>query len=117
MSKRENDSIFEFNGRKFRLKSFDPLLGNYILSVILTKSIPIFGNSEGEKISKEEYIDLQKDVLKHVSEILPAGDADVILKSGDYGINDLTITLASTLFTKELEFNFNDFFEESQSKD
>lgn len=133
LKKRITEDTFDINGRKFRLKSFDPLLGNYILLQLFTMVLPFgIGDmlkknigkgteniptdiSKNEQMSKQKFIELQRDILSHVYEILPAGDAPVVRENGTYGISDFTMDIAISLLLAEIAFNFNDFFTEDQS--
>lgn len=129
MDKRKTEDILEVNGRKFVLTKFDPMLGNYILMKILTYTLP-FGLSEriaqtmgvkdvggSQKIDKEDFIELQKDVLSCVYERLPDRDAPILNKNGSYGVSDFTMSLSFVLIIAELGFNFASFFEESGLQD
>lgn len=129
MDKRKTEDILEVNGRKFVLTKFDPMLGNYILMKILTYTLP-FGLSEriaqtmgvkdiggSQKIDKEDFIELQKDVLGCVYERLTDRDAPVLNKNGSYGVSDFTMSLSFVLIIAELGFNFASFFEESGLQD
>ena len=127
MKKRETFKDIEVNGRKFRIKKFDALTGSYVLYTVLTQLLPagiiqqISGltdamQSTAEPISKEKFIDLQKDCLKMCSEIIPAGDViapmPIMLADGRWGIdgieNDILLVLALTVHV--LRYNVEDFF-------
>ena len=129
MNKRKTEDILEVNGRKFVLTKFDPMLGNYILMKILTYTLP-FGLSDriaqamgvkdiggSQKIDKEDFIELQKDVLSCVYERLSDRDAPKKKKNGSYGVSDFTMSLSFVLIIAELGFNFASFFEESGLQD
>lgn len=131
LKKRVTEDRIEIEGRKFKLTSFDPLLGNYILFKLFTSVMP-FGiggmlnkNIEGtEKVptdtssvppmSKQDFLELQRDVLSFVYEELPAGPTPVVRENGTYGIMNFTMSIAMQLLIAELSFNFDDFFEEGQ---
>lgn len=134
VKKRETNKIIEIEDRKFKLKDFDPLLGNYILMKLITMVLP-FGISDmiGAKIpegseviksssdkkeymSKSDFIELQRDILSNVFEILPSGDVPVIRENGTYGIDLFTMDIALKLLIEEVIYNFGDFFGELQSK-
>ena len=129
MEKRKVEDIYECDGRKFILTKFDPMIGNYILYKLLTFTLPfglsskiatMFGMDSlgsGENIGKEEFIELQKDVLSCVYERLPDRDAPILNKNGSYGVSDFTMSLSFVLIIAELGFNFASFFEESGLQD
>lgn len=126
MEKRKTEDIYEVDGRKFILKKFDPLTGNYIMMQILSVALP-FGIGQKlkamigdnfelgtSKMSKEEFIGLQKDILGFVSEKLEGNNAPIINDNGSYGVMDFTMSLSIQLIVAELAFNFVDFFDVSQ---
>ena len=129
MEKRKTEDIYEYDGRKFVLTKFDPMIGNYILYKLLTFTLP-FGLSNkiasmfgidslggGEKIGKEEFIDLQKDILSFIYEQLPEKRAPIMNNNGSYGIVEPSMILVMQLIVAELAFNFADFFGEKGLKD
>lgn len=125
MGKRKTEDIFEIDGRKFILTKFDPLMGNYILLKICSYALP-FGISEKlqgklgvklditslQKISRFDFIELQKDVLSTVYEQLPGNRTPLINDNGSYGITDFSMMLSIQLLIASLAFNFSDFFGE-----
>lgn len=134
VKKRETNKIIEIEDRKFKLKDFDPLLGNYILMKLITMVLPfgisdmigakipegseVIKNSSDKKeyMSKADFIELQRDILSNVFEILPSGDVPVIRENGTYGIDLFTMDIALKLLIEEVTYNFGDFFGELQSK-
>lgn len=125
--KRETTSIFEYEDRKFEIGSFDPMEGNYILMQILMFTLPFgisdalnekFGTNnktEQKTISKEDFIQLQTDILSNVNEILYTGEkTPVVRQNRTYGISDVSMMLIIKLIIATLAFNFKDFFKESQ---
>ena len=125
--KRETTSIFEYEDRKFEICSFDPMEGNYILMQILMFTLPFgisdalnekFGTNnktEQKTISKEDFIQLQTDILSNVNEILYTGEkTPVVRQNRTYGISDVSMMLIIKLIIATLAFNFKDFFKESQ---
>lgn len=125
--KRETTSIFDYEGRKFEIGSFDPMEGNYILMQILMFTLPFgisdalnekFGTNnktEQKTISKEDFIQLQTDILSNVNEILYTGEkTPVVRPNRTYGISDVSMILIIKLIIATLAFNFKDFFKESQ---
>ena len=129
MEKRKTEDIYECDGRKFILTKFDPMMGNYILYKLLTFTLPfglsskiasMFGMDSlgsGENIGKEEFIELQKDILSFVYEQLPENRAPIMNKNGSYGIIDPSMILIMQLIVAEIAFNFADFFGEKGLKD
>lgn len=129
ISKRVTSDEVEIEGRTFKLKSFDPLLGNYILMKLFTFTLP-FGISDMLKskmgggteaqadniavdapmMPKAEFLELQRDILSHVEEVLHGGLAPVVRPNGTYGISDFTMKIALQLLIAVIAFNFNDFF-------
>ncbi len=125
--KRETTSIFDYEDRKFEICSFDPMEGNYILMQILMFTLPFgisdalnekFGTNnktEQKTISKEDFIQLQADILSNVNEILYTGEkTPVVRQNRTYGISDVSMMLIIKLIIATLAFNFKDFFKESQ---
>lgn len=127
IKKRETTSIFELDGRKFEINSFDPMEGNYILSQIITFVMP-FGLSDlfssniggtektavgksGTMMGKKDFINLQIDILKTVNEIYETGNkSPVVRENGTYGIADVSMNLLLQLLIASLAFNFKSFF-------
>lgn len=129
--KRETYTTYENEGRKFKINSFDPMSGNYILMQILTCVLP-FGISDalkqqvpgsetamktvnvgGKMMSKQDFIALQTDILSTVEEILPSGNTSpVVRENGTYGVEDVTSILCLNLIIASLTFNYKDFFKE-----
>ena len=128
IKKRETTSIFELDGRKFEINSFDPMEGNYILSQIITFVMP-FGLSDilstniggteksvgksGSMMGKQDFINLQIDILKTVNEIYETGNkSPVVRENGTYGVADVTMNMLLQLLIASLAFNFKSFFAE-----
>lgn len=134
--KRETYTTYENEGRKFKINSYDPMSGNYILMQILTCVLP-FGISDalkqqvpgsetamktanigGKMMSKQDFIALQTDILSTVEEILPSGNTSpVVRENGTYGVEDVTSILCLKLIIASLAFNYKDFFKELPSLD
>lgn len=125
MDKRKTEDIYEVRGRTFVIKKFDPMIGNYILMQILTMTLPFglssmiskavgadIGKGNTMKMSKNDFIDLQKDILSFVYEKLPGNTTPVINENGSYGVMDLDMMLCFQLIVSCLAFNFSDFFGE-----
>lgn len=126
VKKRQVEDKIVIEGRHFHLYKFDPLIGNYILMQIVTLILP-FGlgdilnkemgtemlpnkGSGSRMISKQEFIELQRDILSCVYEELPAGEAPVVNENGSYGVENFTGVMAFQLLVACLAFNFKDFF-------
>ena len=134
--KRETYTTYENEGRKFKINSFDPMSGNYILMQILTCVLP-FGisdslnqqipgsetamktaNISGKMMSKQDFISLQTDILSTVEEILPSGNTSpVVRENGTYGVEDVTSILCLKLIIASLTFKYKDSFKELPSLD
>lgn len=139
--KRVTENELAIDGRTFKLRKFDPLLGNYILMKLFTMTLP-FGigdvlkqaatkntemsaiasaNTKTEMMSKADFLELQRDILSHCYEVLPAGETPVVMQNGQYGIMNFTMGICMQLLIATVAFNFNDFFEdvlsESESTD
>ena len=130
--KHETFTTYELNDRKFIINAYDPMLGNYILFQVINFVLP-FGldnmikkevgtemrtSSVGSSkmMSKEDFINFQKDILVTINEEMPGGHlAPVLRENGTYGISDVTMTLVLKLLVASLAFNFKDFFEEFPS--
>lgn len=125
MEKRKVEDIYEIGGRKFVLKKFDPMLGNYILLQLFTMTLPFglsakinqalaadgkIGDSGSHMMSKDEFMNLQKDILSHVYERLEGRDAPLINNNGSYGVSNITMGIIFQLLVAEIAFNFMDFF-------
>ena len=132
--KRETFTTFEYENRKFKINSFDPMIGNYILMQIMTFILP-FGigdavsqqtgsemlardRKKSQMMSKEDFISLQTDILSTVEEIYQSGNTSpVVRENGTYGVEDVTAMLCLKLIIASLSFNYKDFFKEVPSLD
>lgn len=129
IEKRTTSNIYEDGERKFKLGSYDPIEGNYILVQIMTFALPfgigdaIAGLDEGTekreapkslpKMGKEEFKSLMRDILMTVSEVYEGGNSSPVVRdNGTYGVADLTMALAVKLVIASLAFNFKSFFED-----
>lgn len=123
ISKRETAKLIDINDRTFKIVKFDPLIGNYILLQLIQFILP-FGISDKvgipEKLTsgisrvamgKNEFLELQRDILSVCSEVLPAGETPVVREDGSYGIIDFTSQIAIQLLIASVAFNFSDFFD------
>ena len=132
--KRVTESIYEDNGRKFKLGSYDPIEGNYILTQVISFVLPfgigdalLSGLEEGSEVNiskgrtknnlpkmpKEDFTSLMRDILMTISEVYDGGaESPVVRDNGTYGIDNLTMSLAIKLVIASLAFNFKNFFSE-----
>lgn len=133
IKKRETYTTIDHEGRRFIINSYNPLIGNYILIQAITCILPFgigdvlarsISGSEvksklgtGSKImSKEEFIQFQRDVLETVEEEFESGQkSPVIRENGTFGISDVSSGLIVKLLIASLAFNFKDFFNEFPS--
>ena len=124
--KRVTEDVVEIDGRTFVLKKYDPMLGNYILMAAASSTLPFgisealgkaFGvrNESSGRMNKEDFMQLQRDVLSSCYERLPAGDAPII-NQGGYGVENIDTKILINLFLSSMIFNFSDFFDEEPSK-
>lgn len=125
ISKRQNAKLVDIEERTFKIKKFDPLMGNYILLQIMRYVLPfgisekvgvpdsITNNVDRVNISKKDFIELQRDVLSVCYETLPAGDAPIVRDDGTYGVMDFNSNIAIRLLIAAFTFNFSDFFGEN----
>ena len=85
------------------------------ISDSLNEKFGINNKTEQKTISKEDFIQLQTDILSNVNEILYTGEkTPVVRQNRTYGISDVSMMLIIKLIIATLAFNFKDFFKESQ---
>lgn len=129
--KREASTTFEFDERTFKINSYDPMTGNYILAQIVQFILPLgvgdmlgaqMGGTEkklgvsGQMMSKKDFIQLQTDILCTVEEVYNSGNTSpVVRENGTYGVADVTSLMCIKLIVASLAFNFKDFFVELPS--
>ena len=133
LRKREDKKRIEVQGRTFILTALDPLLGNYILIKVMTTILPMGisdslekgigteivnkNSSEIKMMSKEEFIDLQKDLLCTIYEELESDNVTPVMReNGTFGISECSLSLIAKLLIESLVFNFKDFFGENLLK-
>ena len=127
IKKRVVEDTLKIEDRTFQISKFDPLLGNYIVAQLLMYILP-FGMGDtisqhvpgfadvansvgtGKMLGKAEFLELQRDILKHAVEILPGDKAPVVRSDGTYGIMNFTQKICIELLIAILAFNFSDFF-------
>lgn len=127
MAERETRTIVEVEGRTFVIDKMDALESIAVLKELLTKTLPVdllstFGDSISGLIGKaeaskkdmsiEEFILLQKRILRYVFEKLPSGLVPVIDVNYNYGVDDFekNLNLAISLLLKAIRFNYESFF-------
>ena len=118
---RETSKTVEVDGKKFRVNKFDAMTGSYMAYRLMGEMLPMglsaqIGAPNAKNImSKNDFMDIQKECLRACSEILPAGDAQVMNENGTWGVagleNDARTVLALTVHV--LTFNVMGFFDES----
>lgn len=131
--KHETSTTYSTEGRTFVVNAFDPMLGNYILMQILTSVLPMgidsmLSNATGTEtankkigspklMGKEEFIQLQTDILSTVYEQYESGQKSPVVRANHtYGVSDVSMMLLLKLIVASLAFNFKDFFAAIPSK-
>jgi hypothetical protein len=128
IKKREIYKTFEFEGRTWRIGKFDAGTGAYYAYKLMEEMLPAFlgGNTlyaEGgipkptnnKTMSKQSFLEMQKDCLWIVEEMLPAGPVVVLDKNGNFAVNDLENDAKTVLLLtiQALTWNVADFFDEN----
>ena len=116
METRVTTKSIEIKGRKFVLEKFDPLFGVYIATTFIGEISNRKAGVEGIikallSKPKNEFIQLQKDILAYCYEILPAGRTPVVDESGNFAIQDVSSALVLSLLIQSLMFSMTDFFD------
>ncbi|EHL08976.1 hypothetical protein HMPREF0322_00399 [Desulfitobacterium hafniense DP7] len=121
MGKRERYKVAEINGRQFRIGKFDAMLGSYIAFQVMGEILPMgLGKKVGVEappgspmMSKQAFMEMQKDCLSVCEELLPAGPTPVLNENGSYGVNDIEhdAPLVLNLTIQALIWNITDFFD------
>lgn len=131
--KRVTTDIYEDGNRKFKLNSYDPIEGNYILTQVISFALP-FGIGEAimnavseesselsnksnnrnlPRMPKNEFISLVSDILRTIEEVYEGGaTSPVVRENGTYGVDNLSMSLVVKLVIASLAFNFKGFFED-----
>ena len=132
MPKRESFKDIDIQGRKWRITRFDALTGSYIAYKLLFQMLPmgIEENVPGMNLpkgrslmTKEEFVDLQKDCLAVCSELTVVGNQQVpipiLMRGGSWAIDgiDQDIMLVMVLTMHCLVFNISSFFEQDALND
>lgn len=132
MSKRITEKTIHWDGREFKVKKLDAMTGCYILQTLLTKGLGIIGPVLSSKVeggmpnlpkglpamSKQEFFDLQRDLLSVCEEKLSAGYTPVIGENGLPAVEDFDTNapLVLVLTANSLVWNVADFFDASLLK-
>lgn len=128
MEKRSTIKNIEVNGRKFQIDKLDAMTSCYVASVLMSIALPLIGPMLVNQLpmipkglpflSKEEFFDLQRDLLSACSEILSAGPTPIIGENGRPAVEDLekNATLVLNLTVTSLVWSVGDFFDASLLK-
>lgn len=119
MEKRITTKKIEIKGREFVLEKFDPFFGVYIATTFLGADHK--NGMEGIIKSllskpKDEFIQLQKDILSYCYEMLPSGRVRVVDENGNIAIQDMSSSLTLSLVVQSLMFSITDFFDQEVMK-
>lgn len=126
--KHETTSTYNTEGRTFIINAYDPMTGNYLLMQLLTMVLPMgidsmlsgaVGTEVSNKkigtpkmMSKDEFIQLQTDILSTVYELYESGQkSPVVRPNHTYGVTNVSMMLLLKLIVASLAFNFKDFFD------
>lgn len=123
MKKRELFKNFDYKGRKWRIGKFDAMTGSFIAYKLMAEVLPMglgaqlgvpMGQS-GKTMSKQDFIDLQRDCLGVCFEMLDAGPTPVLNANCSWGVADVEFDapLILALTIQALMWNVTDFFGES----
>lgn len=138
MSERTNSKMLEYRDRKFEVRKMDALESLAVLKELLTKALPfdimsMFGNEISQLMGSsqlgsigsmldskkdmtiDEFILLQKRMLKYSYEILPSGPVQVMTNNGDFGVMDVDqdLNLILKLLVESVRVNYESFFIEA----
>lgn len=130
---RETTTKVLIDERTFVIEKMDALESIAVLKELLTKALPIdllstFGDSVSGLIGKtdilkkdmsiDEFVFLQKRILRYVYESLPSGLVPIIDSNYNYSVNDFeqNLDLAVSLLIKAIRFNYESFFLEKLQK-
>lgn len=119
METRVTTKKIEVKGREFVLEKFDPFFGVYLATTFIGSGNK--GGIEGIIKSllsrpKDEFIQLQKDILRYCYEILPAGRVKLIDDGGNFAVQDMSSALVLSLVVQSLMFSMTDFFDQEVMK-
>lgn len=135
--KRERYKELVLQGRKWRISKFDALTGSFIAYKLLFQMLPMGLEQKMEgmnlpagrsTMSKDEFIELQRDCLAVCAELKVLGDPEsggveapipVVNSNGDWGVSGLEddTMLVLTLTVHALIFNISGFFSEDALKE
>ncbi len=133
MEKRITHKDIELSGRKWRITKFDALTGSYVAYNVMTQVLPLLADMKDgvpdvatmtaalmasrKKISKEDFLELQKDCLAVCSELKSVGTVEtpiqVFLSNGAWGVEglDQDVPTVLGLTIHALVFNISSFFD------
>ena len=119
MEKRETTKKIEIKGRQFVLEKFDPFFGVYLATMALGADHK--NGIEGVIKSllskpKDEFIQLQKDILSYCYEMLEVGRVKIIDENGNFAVQDMSSALVLSLVIQSLMFSMTDFFDQEVMK-
>lgn len=124
---REDTRRVEIKGRTFQIEKMDALESLAVLKELLTGALPIdimgmFGNTlenitgilTKKDMSIEEFVALEKRILRYTFEVLPTGLTRVVDGSGNFGVNDVEkdLSLVIKLLMEAVRLNYESFFTE-----
>ena len=121
METRVTTKKIEVKGREFVLEKFDPFFGVYIATTFIGEISNRHSGIEGIVKAllskpKNEFIQLQKDILAYCYEILPSGRVRVVDESGNFAIQDVSSAMVLSLLVQSLMFSMTDFFDQEVMK-
>ncbi len=124
MAVRETQKDLEMGGRIWRVKHLDPQVASYVLYGLLLHSLPMGMEAALEgiagklpdarrKMSREDFLEFQRDCLSCCFEIVDGNPIRVMLPDGRWGVSglegNLTVVLALTVHA--VLFNISCFFD------
>jgi hypothetical protein len=123
VEKRLEHKDIDYEGRKWRIKKFDAMTGSYIAYKLMAEALPMgIGAKAGIPVpksskimSKQDFIEFQRDCLSVCYEVLPVGLTPVLDGSGSFAVigieHDVKTVMMLTI--QALTFNISSFFDES----
>lgn len=135
MLDRKTEEVVKYENREFIIKKMTPFKGIAVLKTLLTRALPIdllssfaedtainkmfSGISNTKKdMTEDEFIELEIELIRMVSEKLKGGDTPVIDDRGNFQVENLenNMLLVTWLLVKVIEVNYKDFFIELLQK-
>lgn len=116
MELRKNSKSTIIKGRTFHIKKFDPMFGFWLTTTVLGDLVGKKNKLDAmiqslTKKPREEFMELQKEVLKYCYEELPVGPTRVLDENGNYSV-ELTAPIIMSLFVQTILFSITDFFDQ-----